>query len=296
METYSMNLLSVIVPIAPRDLQYSFLLFKSLEKNFNIKDIATVFITFPEKHKLQNILNTMALPFKCTVLTEEELIPESDYPLFRKSKGWLRQQIVKFYISKLITTDFYICLDADLLCYKPTCYSDLIINNKPIVNMESKSLHHLWWTASAKALKMKKSEISEGMGSSTNIFITSEVIDLMKHIEQSHHKSCIQYLLNWYWKCMNTFGGRQWTEYTLYWLFLELRGHTFKYDMNHKILGNSIWKATTEEINDDMFKKIFSMDNDGYFVVYQSTRVAEEVIYEKAKKYLGISIPDIKKS
>jgi hypothetical protein len=238
-----MNKISAVVPVAPWDLLPSQLLFKSLNKYFDPESIDTVFIVYPDKPLMKKHVESLNPGFNYSVINEEDIIPSEDYGLFKKRKGWFRQQIVKMYISRRVKTEFYICLDSDLLCIKPTSYDDLIKNGKPGLNVESKNLHAYWWKQAQKVLKLPDSHYSEGMSSSTNIFITKETLGLIDYIEKTYKKSFSRALLNWFWTNSYIF-RRQWTEYKLYWSYIEFRGKTEAYDPGNKIWGKSIWKIT----------------------------------------------------
>jgi hypothetical protein len=281
-----MNKISVIVPVAPWDLLPSQLLFKSLNKYFDPESLDMVFIVYPDKQVMKDCLETIKPLFNYTVINEEDIIPSEDYQLFKRRKGWFRQQIVKMYISKRVKTEFYICLDSDLLCIKPTAYNDLIKNGKPGVNMESKDIHAYWWEQSQKVLKLPESPYSIGMSSSTNIFITEEARDLISYIEKTYKKSFSRTLLNWFWTNSYIF-RRQWTEFKLYWLFIEHKNKVDAYDPGNKIWGKSIWK-TTEIVDDQLFREILHPSNEGYFIIWQSPKVSYEQICLKATEFLGI--------
>jgi len=51
------------------------------------------------------------------------LIPETK---FLKIQGWYLQQLIKLAIAEHIKTDFYLTLDADVICVKPVYFSDLV--------------------------------------------------------------------------------------------------------------------------------------------------------------------------
>jgi hypothetical protein len=281
-----MNKISAVVPVAPWDLLPSKLLFKSLNKYFDPESLDTVFIVYPDKPVMKELLESLDLKFNYSVINEEDIIPVEDYGLFKKRKGWFRQQIVKMYISKRVKTEYYICLDSDNMCIKPTTYHDLIKNGKPGLNMESKDVHSYWWKQSQMVLKLADSHFSVGMSSSTNIFITKEALGLIDYIERIYKKSFSRALLNWFWTNSYIF-RRQWTEYKLYWSYIEYRNKIDAYDPTNKILGKSIWKIT-EHVDEELFKEILNPQNEGYFVVWQSPRVSYELICEKAAQYLGI--------
>ncbi len=279
-----MNKISFIIPIAPWDYTRSRFLFKSLDKFFVPEDIGKVFVTFPDKNTMLKLIQELKLKFPVEVMTEEDLIPPKDYYVFKRRKGWLRQQIVKLYISTLIKTDFYLCLDADVLCIKPVGVNNLVINGKAGINIEPKSWHNEWWKASQKVLKIPDPGTTEGMSSSTNIFITEVAIDLINYIENLYKKSFTRVLMNWWWTNTYKF-KREWTEYKLYWLFVEYKKLTHRYDPTNKIWGPSIWKNTAE-INEELFKIIFNPQNEGYFSICQSTRIEDNVLEGYVNQYL----------
>jgi len=281
-----MNKISAIVPVAPWDLLPSQLLFKSLNKYFDPESLDTVFIVYPDKPKMEEVLESLHPRFNYSVISEEDIIPAEDYSLFKKRKGWFRQQIVKMYIAKRMKTEFYICIDSDLLCIKPTSYHDLIKNGKPGLNVEPKDTHTYWWKQAQLVLKLPDSPYTSGMSSSTNIFITNEMLGLIDYIEKMYRKSFSRALLNWFWT-NSYFFRKQWTEYKLYWSYIEYQNKTDAYDPTNKIWGKSIWKIT-EHVDDELFREILSPRNEGYFIVWQSPRVSYEQICEKAAQYLGI--------
>ncbi len=282
-----MKKISFVVPVAPWDITRSRLLFKSLNKFFNSEDIDKVYLTFPDKKRMINQLQELKLKFPVEVMTEEDLIPAADYNVFKKRKGWIRQQIVKMYISTLMKTEYYLCLDADVVCIKPAGYNDLIKDGKPGINFEPKSWHDEWWNASRKVLKIPDPGTSVGMSSSTNIFITEIVTDLIKYIENIYKKSFVRTLMNWWWTNTYKF-KREWTEYKLYWSFVEYRKLTQQYDPDNKIWGQSVWK-NTKEIDDKLFqKRVLNPHNEGYFSIIQSTRVSDELAARYASQYLDL--------
>jgi hypothetical protein len=224
--------------------------------------------------------------FSTIVLSEKELIPAADYRIFRDRIGWLRQQIIKMAIATRVKTEFYICLDADVICIKPVTFYCLVRGGRPGINLEPKAWDRIWWNASGKVLRLPDPGTEYGMSSSTNIFITQEVISLISFIEETYGKSWIRTLLNWFWT--NTYWfKREWTEYKLYWLYIEFVKKADSYDPGNKIWGKSIWKCT-KEINERLFMEIMDPRQEGYFTICQSSRVPDDVIIGYANKYLGI--------
>lgn len=280
------NQISGIVPIASWDFSRSQLLFQSLNKFFDKDSMNMLFIIYPEKEKMVKALNDMKLKFPFTVYSEQDIVPPSEYKRFKKRKGWYRQQIMKLYIAKQVKTEHYICLDSDVLCIKPTSYDDLIKNGRISINIESKTIHQRWWKDSLKVLKVKNPKTDSGMSSSTNIFITKEVLGLIEHIESLYKKPFITSLFNWFW--VNKYKAfRMWTEYKLYWLYIEHRGVTDLYDYESVVWGKSIWK-NTEVIDEALFKEVLSAESKGYFSIVQGNKIDDELASKMAHKYLNL--------
>lgn len=279
--------ISAIVPVASWDFERVLLLLKSLKKNFDPGSLDTLFIIFPEKKKMEVAIKQHQIPFNIRIMTEKDVVPSEDYPLFSKQKGWYRQQIMKLYISKYIDSQYYICLDSDVLCIKPTSYGDLVKNGKVCVNLEAKDIHARWWQDSLKVLKVSNPGTDIGMTSSTNILIKNEVLLLIEHVEKLYNKSFIKSLFIWKW-VNPKFALRKWTEYKLYWLFIEYREMTSRYNSEYKVWGKSIWRSDNNVIHDRLFKNVLNPKNEGHFAIVQGNIINDKIAIEMAQKYLGI--------
>lgn len=278
--------ISGVVPTATWDFERVQLMLKSLKKFFDPKSMDTLFVIFPDKPKMQKVIDDLDLEFNVKVLSEKDVIPKKDYKVFKKRKGWYRQQVIKLYISTLMNTPFYICLDADVLCIKSTSHSDLIKNGKICCNIESKSIHQKWWENSRKVLGVSDPGTESGMTSSTNIFITRENLELIKHVETMYRKSFVKTLMNWFWISKYT-ALKRWTEYKLYWSFIEYRNQIDAYDLNCPVWGKSIWR-NTENLNEELFAQILDSSNEGNFAIIQSSRVDDDTAKKMVHKYLQI--------
>ncbi len=279
--------ISAIVPIASWDFDRALLLFRSLKKNFDPDSLDTLFIIFPEKEKMEIALKDLKIPFNTKVFSEKDIVPTDDYSIFSKQKGWYRQQIMKLIIAKHMNTEHYICLDSDVVCFKKTEFSDLVKEGKACVNIESKSYHNRWWVDSLKVLKYSNPETNIGMTSSTNIFITKEVLAIIDHVEKLYNKSFIKALFNWFW-VNPKFALRKWTEYKLYWLFIEHNKKTFLYNTECKIWGKSIWKNDDIIQLEESFKNILNPENEGHFVIIQGNTISDDLAIKMAEKYLDV--------
>jgi hypothetical protein len=173
-----------------------------------------------------------------------------------------------------------------VICFKPTAFDDLVKQGKPGVNIEPKSWHQKWWVDSQKVLRIADPQTAEGMSSSTNIFVTEIARALVDHIELIYRKPFARVLTRWLWTKAPIYQfRREWTEYKLYWLFVEHLGRTRDYDPDNPLWGKSIW-GKTETVDEELFRTIFDLRNEGYFTICQSTRLPVEVVREQINKYL----------
>lgn len=267
--------IQAVLPIALRDINRSKILFQSLNTFFDPDSLDLILIIVPELEPIESMLSSFPVKFTTKLLTEKELIPEGDWKGFLKKKGWVKQQILKIQAAKYTKTNFYLCLDADIICIRDTDYSKLIKNNKPIANIELKSYHKKWWNKSQKVLKTPKSNSKNGIGVTPSILITSEVLGLIKHLEMKYKQSFVKTL------CQK----KDWTEYTLYWLYIELCNNESLYVHDDTLYGESIWQSSIK--TKTLFDTVFNKSNKGYFIVCQSTTVTDEQAYEMSKCFLG---------
>ena len=270
-----MSKIQAVLPVSLKDINRSKILLQSLNTFFDPDSLDKILIIVPEIEPMKSMLSSFPLKFKTRLLIEKEIIPEKDWKKFNKKDGWIKQQILKIQAAKYITTDFYLCLDADIICFKDTDYSKLIKNNRPIANIELKSFHQKWWNKSHKVLKTPKTNSKNGIGVTPSILITNEVLGLIKHLEASYKQSFIKTL------CQK----KGWTEYTLYWLYLEFCTNKNLYKHDEILYGESIWQSSVK--TKTLFDTVFRNENTGYFIVCQGTTVTDEQAYEMSKCFLG---------
>ena len=270
-----MSKIQAVLPIALRDINRSKILFQSLNTFFDPDSLDLILIIVPELEPMKNMLSSFPVKIKTRLLTEEEIIPEEYWEKFNKKEGWVKQQILKIQAAKYITTDFYLCLDADIICIRDTDYSKLIKNNRPIANIELKSYHKKWWNKSQKVLKIPKSISKNGIGVTPSILITNEVLGLIKHLETIYKQPFVKTL------CQK----KKWTEYTLYWLYIEFCNNEDLYNHDDIMYGESIWHSS--RITKTLIDTVFSQKNRGYFIVCESMTITDEQAYEMSKRFLG---------
>lgn len=184
----SNNHLTAVLPVKIKSWQPSndldrlvFLLLPSFERFWINKDSLEflVITTEQDKKTIVKKLNKKRYNFKITVISENDLCP-----VLVKKSGWWKQQILKLVSSKIIETDLFITLDADVILRRPILYEDLFCSKKPIYRQENASLHWDWWIGSKSILKSNVSfqPNSIMMGVTPEILYRDICIDLFNEI------------------------------------------------------------------------------------------------------------------
>ena len=118
--------------------------------------------------------------------------------------GWRFQQCIKLDVSKMIKTEWYLCLDSD--CFL-TGFSSLFYNNKPKLNIEktpqmSIGSHAEWWVQASTSLKLPVPSTWCGV---TPMFLHTKTV---KSMLKKHSYNKLKHFIN--------IGA---TEYSLYWTY-----------------------------------------------------------------------------
>jgi uncharacterized protein (DUF1919 family) len=188
--------------------------------------------------------------------------------------GWLKQQIIKIAIASIITTKHYLIVDSDMYLNKKLCYEDLFQNGKvkytfePYQELNNKyySTNSNWWRSSCNILDYPINDLYEDkylMSVTPQIFITDKVKELIKYLILSYGE-------NW----QKIICDMNFSEYTLYWLFMLKKNYTHLYTLegyplwNHDLERNILYYHTEEEQKIIANKSV--LENKSYFSVIQS--------------------------
>lgn len=234
--------LDAVLPLVARDLtRFRELLAPSLERF--LEPLATCWVIVPDQDvELVNAALPSAL-FR--VMSETELVP----PLQETSQtdGWFKQQLIKLAFARRSTSPYYLTLDADVLCTRPTRYSDLVLDARAAVALEDGDPHSGWYWWAEQALGVVRSGRSHAV---TPAVLSVEAVALLAQYVRS---GCSPD-----WKPGKAAPGQidelalaallrrlPWTEYALYYTFLEHFGFfdTYHFVSPTPLYGNCVWIA-----------------------------------------------------
>jgi hypothetical protein len=176
------------------------------------------------------------------LITDEDFdnaYPESTFDFQYLKSGWLRQQLIKLFVSQFVKTPWYLCLDSDCFFTKRGNIDSLFLTkdkSKAFFN-EELDTHSSWWEQAKDCLGLKSiPEIKCGV---TPMMIKTE---LCKDLCNSYNVKRISKFLN---------SGA--TEYCLYWSYCK----PYKY-YESKTISQGVFDA-------DVASRYFVNNPDCYF-------------------------------
>jgi hypothetical protein len=202
--------------------------------------------------------------------------------------GWQIQQIVKLGFAKISKTRFYLTLDSDIVQFRPAGVSDLFPDGeRALAGVESAADYDRLYTgefsAQEQAAKKRYYEASqyilgyERPASRAGLYFSETpvvmnrgaAIEMVDHIEALHGRGIVDVLH----ECPG------WTEYSLYFQFLEMSGYLWKLYTcggSNAVLSleKSVWQPTpcykSQRLYDRLHFASSPLVEEGPFLAIQS--------------------------
>lgn len=278
----------------PHNIGRCDILFESLRK-FMAKGLISEFlIIIPPEEEAEIRLHAEKWSDIPIRLVCEDLYLEKfkEFSKWYEVRPWHRQQIIKLFCAELVKNDYFIVFDPDMFATRSFGFDDLILDGKALVQTEPKLDHQDWWESSAKVLMLPASLATPGLCVTPEILAKQACQELTAYISEKHQKTWYEVLLSMY--------TTNWTEYTLYWSYLEARGKISEFHVTTPREGGlkvhaeqNIWFKTDYDNFD--FKHLFSNDQRGIFCTIQSnTGVTPQAIVKSIKPWLPVQIQKYK--
>ncbi len=262
--------IDAVIPLIMSDFERFEILHASLKRFF--KDLGTCWVVTrdDEFDKIKSKINDN----NYKIIKESSVVPE--FKKIRNLKGWFKQQVIKLAITKKIRSKFYLTLDADLICIGPVRYSDLIKNGKALCQIEKTDFHPKWFKNTERILGFKRSGRAYGV---TPALLSKDcVIELQKFLSKKESN----------WKLF-LIKNIPWTEYTLYFTFIENTGLLKKYHEKPDVENicsykKSLWfKEDFEKWNP---KKSFGKKKYFFIVTQSNMNIPAKEIWAKVHNYI----------
>lgn len=284
------------------DLKRAHILFTSLKTFVAAGTISEIFVLVPAVEVelvQQEYACWQSLNIK--VMAEDDLLPE--FKKYPKMRGWRKQQLLKIAIANLIENEFYLTLDADVICLKPLDESKLIIDGRALLQYEQRAQHPKWWKSSARILNMNADIGAKDVGMTVTPALMSKTLAQKLMAELSSHKAGENWVdmlcslhdpanpRNW---SISRFLKLKWTEYSLYYLCALKLGLLDRY---HVIAG-TVQTPSLLLIHDShpyeswQIESSFALTNPGLFcVVGSKTRLPPKEVWAKVAPFIQGNSP-----
>lgn len=306
--------LDAVLPLTLKDYERFQVLQKSLN-TFCKEVLGVVWIVVPDSQFSK--FKQLVIQENYCVIPESSLIPE--IKLF-SVKGWYLQQLIKISIADHIKTDFYLTLDADVICVQSVKFTDLVKNGRAVYTTVDASEYEnrSWYEWSRKVLNLKHSKHFKCYDVTPAVLSREVVLQLQNYLEKlsvnelssglkfsKSNRNNLILLLSWLWcrvlrkesalkKQLLSYRAYlirniPWTEYALYYTFCEIQGLLEQY---HVQAANCICAGEESVWHEDRFEQwkpetCFEGERAFFFCVVQSnTNIAAEIVLKKVEKFL----------
>ncbi len=283
--------IDAVLPLTRRDVPRARILRTSLEKFFC--DLGTCWVITPDLDA--RVIEPHFDDRRYRIIPESTVVPElSWYGALRRialrppAEGWLIQQLIKLAAADIVGTEFYLTLDADVICTRPVRYGDLVKSGKAIGERFDHPPNSKNYDRAAQILRLPRSTWAHPV---TPSILSRKAVQMM----QQHIATFIPKPVRLFPRFGNWRGylllNQPWTEYTLYATFVSGLGlyHQFHFkDDYYSLYGNSVWRREQFDTWDPA--KSFMPEADYYFVVVQSnTGVDPAVVWAKVAPYFDVT-------
>ena len=148
--------LDAVLPLKFNDYKRFRILDASLKKF--MKDLGKLFIVVPDKEV--ELFQSKIRDIDYKIIPETAVVPE--FKLFKNYPGWNKQQVIKLAAAEIVETDFYLTLDADIICVRPTSFSDLVKDGRAYCYKHglerSAEMFKQWYRDAERVLKIDLAE------------------------------------------------------------------------------------------------------------------------------------------
>lgn len=294
--------LDAVLPLTETDVERAQILFRSLDAFF--EPLATCHVVVPDD---EVALVRPRLPGdRYVVVPESDVVPEIGW--FRSTArsrgrlrivgppmhGWFVQQLVKLALAERVRTPFYLTLDADVVCVRPTRYSDLVPDGRALVQTTPPN-HPEWNDDAERVLGLPRSGRQHAV---TPALLSREAVSALARHLGDRVDPRMRELALWLprgrarqivasWRSY-LLRNLPWTEYAVYGTFLEATGLFDRYHVlggENAIYGNAVWMESQFD-EWDAAATFNGSEGFCFSVVQSATRIPPERVWAKVQPHL----------
>ena len=299
--------IDAVLPLRAADSERARILFRSLDAFF--EPLGTCYVVAPDAD-VAAVATAVPRDGRYLVLPEEEVVPEIGWfwatarlrarlrivgpPIH----GWFVQQLVKLAAWERVATPFFLTLDADVLCVRPTRYEDVVRDGRAVVQTSPPN-HPEWMDDAERVLGLPRSARQYGV---TPALLARDAVETLSRHLPGRVERRARELASWLparrtkqiaasWRSY-LLRHLPWTEYAVYHTFLEA---TSLFDRYHVLGGDealyarAVWMES--QFDEWPVEDVFDGANPSPFTVVQSaTRIPPERVLAKVEPFLRAAV------
>jgi hypothetical protein len=279
------------------DLKRAHILFSSLQ-TFSRPGLISELLVIVPAAEVQLVQQEYACwqDLNIKVVAEDELVPE--FKKYPKLRGWRKQQLLKIASANIVENEFYLTLDADVICLKPLDENTLIVDGKALLQYEPRSQHPKWWKSSARLLNMKPDIGPKDLGMTVTPALLSKTLCQKLMAELAPAKAGKNWAdtlaslhdpvnpKNWW---IGRYLKLKWTEYSLYYLCAMKLGLLEQYHVTAgtALIPELLLIHDSHPYESWQVAASFDLANPGLFcVVGSKSRIPPQEIWHKVARYI----------
>ena len=304
--------IDAVLPLALKDASRAELLLESLAQNFT--GLRKIWVVCPDaqREQIAKRYQTLQLPFEIRVESELVIVPE--FALKLRQSGWFRQQLIKLAIFERIESDLYLTLDADVVCTRPVSAEQLVGDGRGACFLTHEDQFNYWYRRVECVLRVRAPRRGVTHNVTPALLHRNAVDDLRQKIEcmvaRGEYSRGLRGIKQ-FWHLRRTrkqvafaswrvflVAARPWTEYALYYTFLETsdRFSLYHHYSTYCIydVERSLWHAVNNQLPADWEPgPAFQGEGPPWFLVAQSnTGIAADTMRSKLEPLLRANRPD----
>ena len=167
-DKHSSEKITMVLPLHLDDLSRTAVLFSTL-KNLSADTVHELIVLVPAHHEklvcgaVNGLFESLDIKFPRRCIPETFLLPNNDQSI--RFQGYAVQMALKLLVAKIVTSDFYLTLDADVICLHAELLKEVIVRSsreeidsearsvyRGVYHFEDASVHEAWWKGSARVL------------------------------------------------------------------------------------------------------------------------------------------------